>query len=141
MLWKFKSLTAISFGGCSYGQDKHVRLLAAQDREHDKKASEMADQHKEAVIKLKAVWDKFKQDIRAINKNGKATRQKSAALEAKWHLRKTDYKDSMQDAIRLCRTNCDSHIKDMEKKVKQAKKAKSGELGEIQKLIAGLFRD
>ena len=70
-----------------------------------------------------------------------AARQKSAALEAKLLLRKTDYRDSMQDAFRLCRNNCDSHIKDLDKKVKQAKKAKSGELGEIQKLIAGLFRD
>ena len=73
--------------------------------------------------------------------DGKTARQKSAALEAKLLLRKTDYRDSMQDAFRLCRNNCDSHIKDLDKKVKQAKKAKSGELGEIQKLIAGLFRD
>jgi|NorSeaMetagenome_1021524.scaffolds.fasta_scaffold66488_2 hypothetical protein len=101
----------------------------------------MANQHKEAVIKLKSLWDSFKQDIVAIHKNGKTARQKSAALEAKLLLRKTDYRDSMQDAFRLCRNNCDSHIKDLDKKVKQAKKAKSGELGEIQKLIAGLFRD
>jgi hypothetical protein len=46
----------------------------------------------------------------------------------------------MQDAFRLYRTNC-IYIKDLDKTVKQAKKTKSRELGEIQKLIAGLFRD
>ena len=49
--------------------------------------------------------------------------------------------DTMQDALRNCRTSCNGHIKELEKKTQQSKKAKNGELNEIQKFRGQLFSD
>ena len=130
-----------SFDICSHVQDEHARLLANQDKDYEKKASEVVNQHKDAVIKIKSFWDRFKQDIMIIHKSSKTMRQKNAAYDAKSLLRKNDCKDEMQVVFRDCRTKCDSHLKDLEKKAKEAKKPKSGDLSEIQKLLAGMFRD
>ena len=116
-------------------------MLANQDKDYEKKASEVVNQHKDAVIKIKSFWDRFKQDIMIIHKSSKTMRQKNAAYDAKSLLRKNDCKDEMQVVFRDCRTKCDSHLKDLEKKAKEAKKPKSGDLSEIQKLLAGMFRD
>ena len=130
-----------SFDGCLHVQDEHARLLANQDKDYEKKASEVVNQHKDAVIKIKSFWDRFKQDIMIIHKSSKTMRQKNAAYEAKSLLRKNECKDEVQVVFRACRTKCDSHLKDLEKKAKEAKKPKSGDLSEIQKLLAGMFRD
>lgn len=108
------------------GQDEHGKLIEGQDKEYEKRSTELNTQYKEAAIKMKSCFDAFKKNAQIIYRSTKALSQKGAAARAKSALRKNDYIDAMQDAFRNCRSNCTSYLKDTEKKVLQAKKTKNG---------------